>query len=41
MHKGPTENCLGELGSLYKYYYYYYYCHYYLLKICQVVSHAY
>ena len=41
MHEGPTENCLGELGSLYKYYYYYYYCHYYLLKICQVVSHAY
>ena len=40
MHEGPTENCLGELGSLYKYYYYYY-CHYYLLKICQVVSHAY
>ena len=25
MHEGPTENCLGELGSLYKYYYYYYY----------------
>ena len=26
--RGPTENCLGELGSLYKhyYYYYYYYC---------------
>ena len=24
MHEGPTENCLGELGSLYKYYYYYY-----------------
>ena len=23
--KGPTENRLGELGSLYKYYYYYYY----------------
>ena len=22
---GPTENRLGELGSLYKYYYYYYY----------------
>ena len=41
MHEGPTENCLGELGSLYKYYYYYYYCYYYLLKICQVVSHAY
>ena len=40
MHEGPTENCLGELGSLYKYYFYYY-CHYYLLKICQVVSHAY
>ena len=28
--EGPTENCLGELGSLYKYYYYYYY--YYYLK---------
>ena len=25
MHDGPTENRLGELGSLYKYYYYYYY----------------
>ena len=25
MHEGPTENRLGELGSLYKYYYYYYY----------------
>ena len=24
MHEGPTENHLGELGSLYKYYYYYY-----------------
>ena len=24
MHEGPIENCLGELGSLYKYYYYYY-----------------
>jgi len=24
-HEGPTENRLGELGSLYKYYYYYYY----------------
>ena len=22
MHEGPTENRLGELGSLYKYYYY-------------------
>ena len=40
MHEGPTDNCLGELGSLYKYYYYYY-CYYYLLKIYQVVSHAY
>ena len=29
MHEGPTENRLGELGSLYKYYYYYYYYHYY------------
>ena len=27
MHEGPTENRLGELGSLYKYYYYYYYIH--------------
>ena len=27
MHEGPTENRLGELGSLYKFYYYfYYYC---------------
>ena len=26
MLEGPTENRLGELGSLYKYYYYYYYC---------------
>ena len=25
MHEGPTENRLGEWGSLYKYYYYYYY----------------
>ena len=24
MHEGPTENRLGELGSLYKYYYYYF-----------------
>ena len=23
-YEGPTENRLGELGSLYKYYYYYY-----------------
>ena len=23
MHEGPTENRLGELGSLYKYYYYF------------------
>ena len=22
MHEGPTENRLGELGSLYKYYYF-------------------
>ena len=29
MHEGPTENRLGELGSLYKYYYYYYYNYYY------------
>ena len=27
--EGPTENRLGELGSLYKYYYYYYYYYYY------------
>ena len=27
MQEGPTENRLGELGSLYKFYYYfYYYC---------------
>ena len=25
MLEGPTEDHLGELGSLYKYYYYYYY----------------
>ena len=25
IYEGPTENRLGELGSLYKYYYYYYY----------------
>ena len=24
MHEGPTENRLGELGSLHKYHYYYY-----------------
>ena len=29
MHEGPTENHLGELGSLYKYYYYYHYYYYY------------
>ena len=28
MHEGPTENHLGELGSLYKYYHYYYYYYY-------------
>ena len=29
-HEDPTENHLGEMGSLYKYYYcYYYYYHYY------------
>ena len=28
MHEAPTENHLGELGSLYKYY------HYLLLLIC-------
>ena len=29
MHEGPTEDRLGELGSLFKnyYYYYYYYCY--------------
>ena len=26
--EGPTENRLGELGSLCKYYYYYYYYYY-------------
>ena len=29
MHEGPTENRLGELGSLYKYYYDYDYYDYY------------
>ena len=33
MHEGPTENRLGELGSLYKYYYYYYYYFMFLLKV--------
>ena len=28
MREGPTENHLGELGSLYKYYHYYYYYYY-------------
>ena len=28
-YEGPTENRLGELGSLYKYHYYYYYYYYY------------
>ena len=32
MHEGPTENHLGELGSLYKYYYYYCYYYYYYYK---------
>ena len=32
MDEGPTENRLGELGSLYKYYYYYYYYYYYFLS---------
>ena len=31
LYEGPTENRLGELGSLYKYYYYYYY--YYIPEI--------
>ena len=31
-YEGPTENRLGELGSLYKYYYYYYYYYYLLLQ---------
>ena len=35
MHEGPTENRLGELGSLYKYYYYYYYYYYKFLN-CKV-----
>ena len=30
LYEGPTENRLGELGSLYKYYYYYYY--YYIIS---------
>ena len=34
MHEDPTENRLGELGSLYKYYYYYYYYYYvYMIDI--------
>ena len=33
MHEGPTENHLGELGSLYKYYYYYYYYYYFIIII--------
>ena len=33
MHEGPTENRLGELGSLYKYYYYYYYYKSHFLRI--------
>ena len=32
MHEGPTENRLGELGSLYKYYYYYYNYYYVAIK---------
>ena len=28
MHEGPTEDRLGELGSLFKNYYYYYYYYY-------------
>ena len=35
MPEDPTENRLGELGSLYKYYYYYYY---YLLNRNQFVG---
>ena len=42
MHEGPTENRLGELGSLYKYYYYYY-CYYYIIikmiVLCPCHSH--
>ena len=30
VYEGPTENRLGELGSLYKYYYHYYYYYYYV-----------
>ena len=29
MPEGPSENRLGESGSLYKYYYYYCYYYYY------------
>ena len=32
MYEGPTEDRLGELGSLFKNYYYYYYYYYYLLN---------
>ena len=35
MREGPTENRLGELGSLYKYYYYYYY--YYIVIIIIII----
>ena len=35
MHEGPTENRLGELGSLYKYYYYYYYYFYFFFLLVQ------
>ena len=34
MHEGPTENRLGELGSLYNYYYYYYYYYCLLAVAC-------
>ena len=38
MHEGPTENRLGELGSLYKYYYYYYYYYYYKFAFSDLCS---
>ena len=38
MHEGPTENRLGELGSLYKYYYYYYYYKFAFSDLCSTVE---
>ena len=38
-NEGPTENRLGELGSLYKYYYYYYYYYYYIIIKTSLIAH--